>query len=83
MGAELVELETPNHFAFEQVFTDGRIAPFMRVIDQWLIGFDRQESLAPSLREGVYSQLLMDVAHESNETGTWVNVPDFKFPHLM
>ncbi len=75
VGEELAELETPKHLAFEQVFSDGRIAPFLRVIDQWLISLDRQESLAPSLKEGVYSQLLMDIAHESNETGTWVTVP--------
>ncbi|MER3433801.1 MAG: oxidoreductase [Leptolyngbya sp. ERB_1_1] len=75
VGQELAELEIPKQFAFQQVFADGRIAPFMRVIDQWLIGLDRQESLAPSLKEGVYSQLLMDLAHESNETGTWVTVP--------
>ena len=75
IGQELVELEIPGHFAFEQVFADGRIAPFIRVVDQWLTGFDRQESLAPWLKEGVNSQLLMDVAHESNQTGTWVRVP--------
>jgi len=33
-------------------------------------------SLVPSLREGVYSQLLMDLTQESNATGTWVNVPE-------
>lgn len=75
VGQELVELEIPKYYAFEQVFPDGRIAPFIRVIDQWMVSIDRQESLAPSLREGVYSQLLMDLAHESNATGTCVTVP--------
>jgi predicted dehydrogenase len=75
VGQELAELEIPKQLAFEQVFADGRIAPFIRVIDQWVLSLDRQESLSPSLKEGVYSQLLMDLAHESNETGTWVTVP--------
>ncbi|MCU0547899.1 MAG: Gfo/Idh/MocA family oxidoreductase [Leptolyngbya sp. Prado105] len=75
IGQELAELEIPKPFGFEQVFADGRIAPFIRVVDQWVLGIDRQESLSPSLKEGVYSQLLMDLAHESNETGTWVTVP--------
>lgn len=75
IGQDLAEIEIPKQYAFEQVFSDGRIAPFIRVIDQWLISIDRQESIAPSLKEGVYSQLLMDLAHESNETGTWVKVP--------
>jgi hypothetical protein len=34
--------------------------------------------MVPSLREGVYSQLLMDLTQESSETGTWVNVPDLE-----
>ena len=74
-GKELTELEIPQRLAFPQVFADGRIAPFIRVVNQWVVSIDRQESLSPSLREGVYSQLLMDLSHESNETGTWVNVP--------
>jgi len=45
------------------------------VVNQFVLSLDRRESLPPSLQEGVYSQLLMDLAHESNETGTWVNVP--------
>jgi predicted dehydrogenase len=76
-GETLTELEIPQHLAFPQVFTDGRIAPLLRVIDQWLLSIDRQESLAPALRQGVYSQLLMDIAQESNQTGTWVKVPQY------
>ncbi|MEK0195400.1 oxidoreductase, partial [Microcoleus anatoxicus PTRS1] len=30
----------------------------------------------PSLREGVYSQLLMDLTQESHATGTWVEIPN-------
>ncbi len=75
-GQPLAELEIPQRLAFSQVYADGRIAPFMRVIDQLVLSIDRRESLPPSLTEGVYSQRLMDLAHESNETGTWVNVPD-------
>jgi hypothetical protein len=39
---------------------------------------ERGESLTPSLREGLYSQLLMDLTHQSNETGTWINVPNLE-----
>ncbi|MBW4421283.1 MAG: Gfo/Idh/MocA family oxidoreductase [Myxacorys californica WJT36-NPBG1] len=74
-GKELTELDIPKRLAFPQVFPDGRIAPFIRVVDQWVLSIDRQETLPPSLKEGVYTQLLMDLAHESNETGTWVTVP--------
>lgn len=75
-GQPLAELKIPKHLEFPQVYPDGRIAPFMRVIDRWVEAIQTGDSLVPSLREGVYSQLLMDLTHESNATGTWVSVPD-------
>ncbi|MCA1993500.1 MAG: Gfo/Idh/MocA family oxidoreductase, partial [Coleofasciculus sp. S288] len=74
-GKPLAEVEIPKRLAFSQVYTDGRLAPFMRVVDQWVKGIDRGQTITPSLREGVYSQLLMDLTHQSNETGGWVDVP--------
>jgi hypothetical protein len=48
------------------------------VVDQWVQGIDQGEALTPSLREGVYSQLLMDLTHQSNETARWVEVPSLE-----
>lgn len=75
-GKSLVEVEIPTRLAFPQVFTDGRLAPFIRVVDRFLESIDAGESLVPSLQEGVYSQLLMDLTHQSHENRCWVNVPD-------
>ncbi|MBF2018535.1 MAG: Gfo/Idh/MocA family oxidoreductase [Hydrococcus sp. C42_A2020_068] len=75
-GKSLAEVEIPKRLAFPQVFTDGRLAPFIRVVDRWVESIDAGESLVPSLREGVYSQLLMDLTHQSNEHRCWVDVPD-------
>lgn len=75
-GQPLSELSIPDRLQFPQTYSDGRIAPFIRVVDCWVQGIDRGESLTPSLREGVYSQLLMDLTHESNATNAWVEVPD-------
>ncbi|MEM8832735.1 MAG: oxidoreductase, partial [Cyanobacteria bacterium P01_G01_bin.19] len=36
---------------------------------------DSGESLIPSLKEGVYSQLLMDLTHVSHRQTSWVHVP--------
>ena len=77
-GEPLKELEIPQRLAFEQTYTDGRIAPFVRVVDNWVRGIDRGISLTPSLKEGVYSQLLMDIAHQSHQTRRWVDVPKLK-----
>ena len=73
-GKPLAEVEIPKRLAFSQTYTDGRLAPFIRVVDQWVQGIDADKVMTPSLREGVYSQLLMDLTHQSNETGSWVEV---------
>lgn len=74
----LTEVEIPQRLAFPQVFADGRLAPFIRVVDRWLEAINQGQSLTPSLREGVYSQLLMDLTHQSHQQRTWVDVPDLE-----
>lgn len=77
LAGEALELqEIPDRLAFEKTFADGRIAPFMQVVDRWVQGIEQGKSLGPSLTEGVYSQLLMDLTHQSHETRNWVDVPD-------
>jgi predicted dehydrogenase len=73
-GEELKEIEVPQRLAFPQVFPDGRLAPFIRVVDRFVESIDRGLSLAPSLKEGFYSQLLMDLTHQSHENRMWVDV---------
>lgn len=75
-GEPLTEVQIPQHLDFPQVFPDGRLAPFVRVVDRWVESIDRAKPLVPSLREGVYSQLLMDLTHQSHEQKCWVEVPD-------
>ncbi|MGK7930084.1 MAG: Gfo/Idh/MocA family protein [Microcystaceae cyanobacterium] len=75
-GEALRELEISQQLAFPKTFSDGRLAPFVRVVDQWVKGIDQKQSLTPSLKEGFYSQLLMDLTHQSNQEKCWVNVPD-------
>ncbi|MDH6068284.1 Gfo/Idh/MocA family oxidoreductase [Chrysosporum ovalisporum APH033B] len=75
-GQPLQEIEIPNRLVFPQHHTDGRISAFTRVVDQWVQGIERQQQIVPSLREGVYSQLLMDLSHQSHTTSRWIDVPD-------
>jgi predicted dehydrogenase len=75
-GKSLTDVEIPKRLAFPQVFTDGRLAPFIRVVDRWVEGINQGQSLVPSLYEGVYSQLLMDLAHQSSDNNCWVEVPN-------
>lgn len=74
-GEPLTEVEIPARLQFPQTHEDGRLAPFIRVIDRWVQSIDHHQPLAPSLQEGVYSQLLMDLTHQSNELAKWVEVP--------
>jgi predicted dehydrogenase len=77
-GEPLQELEIPERLAFPQTYPDGRLAPFVRVVDRWVESMETGQSLTPSLREGVYSQLLMDLTHQSHEANAWVDVPDLE-----
>lgn len=75
-GKSLAELEIPKRLAFTEVYPDGRLAPFIRVVDRWVDGIDQGQQVVPSLREGAYSQLLMDLTHQSSEQNAWMDVPD-------
>jgi predicted dehydrogenase len=77
-GKSLAQVEIPQRLAFPQIYNDGRLAPFIRVVDQWVQGIDSGKVIMPSLREGVYSQLLMDLTHHSSEIGSWVQVPSIE-----
>ncbi|MEA5620647.1 Gfo/Idh/MocA family oxidoreductase [Cronbergia sp. UHCC 0137] len=75
LGQPLTAMEIPKQLLFPQHYADGRICAFIRVVDQWVKGIETQEEIIPSLREGVYSQLLMDLSHQSDESGCWLDVP--------
>ena len=77
-GQPLTQVDIPKSLAFPQTYTDGRIAPFVRLVDHWLQGIDQGQAIAPSLREGIYSQLLMDITQTSHEQGSWIDIPDLE-----
>ncbi len=74
-GQTLTEQEIPKRLAFPQAFTDGRLAPFIRVVDHWVNCITTGQNAAPSLVEGVYSQCLMDLTHQSHQERRWLSVP--------
>ncbi|QIZ72366.1 Gfo/Idh/MocA family protein [Oxynema aestuarii] len=74
-GESLQKIEIPQNLTFSKTYDDGRIAPLVRLIDRWVQSIDAGQGFTPSLREGIYSQLLMDLTHQSNDRRTWVDVP--------
>ncbi|MEM1253112.1 MAG: Gfo/Idh/MocA family oxidoreductase [Cyanobacteria bacterium P01_H01_bin.21] len=75
-GKPLAPLDIPERLAFPKLYDDGRLAPFIRVVDHWVSCIDVQQNLSPSLADGVYSQLLMDLTHQAHSEQTWLTVPD-------
>lgn len=75
-GKLLKQISVPKSMDFDEVFTDGRIAPFIRVVDRFVNSINSGTTLVPSLKEGVYSQLLMDLTHKSHQSREWVDVPE-------
>jgi predicted dehydrogenase len=71
----LTEVEIPKRLNFPQLYSDGRLAPFIRVVDTWVQGIKQDQPTTPSLQEGVYSQLLMDLAQQSHQQNAWIDVP--------
>ncbi|MEH2242377.1 Gfo/Idh/MocA family protein [Nostoc sp.] len=77
-GKPLTEIEIPNRLIFPKNYADGRICAFIRVVDQWVQGIERNQEITPSLQEGIYSQLLMDLSHESHKKASWIDVPSLE-----
>ncbi len=75
-GEPLAALDIPERLAFPKLYDDGRLAPFIRVVDHWVTCIDQRQTLAPSLAEGVYSQLLMDLTQQAHSQQVWMTVPN-------
>lgn len=78
-GAALAECPIPDRLQFPTTYGDGRIAPFVRVVNHWVSDIDRGQTTEPSIWDGVRSQHLMDLAHRSNRSQAWLEVPQSLF----
>lgn len=72
-GAALEDLPIPDRLQFPTTYADGRIAPFVRVVDHWVTNISQGQATAPAIADGVRSQHLMDLAHQSHEGHSWVD----------
>ena len=75
-GEPLKPIPIPTRLEFPKTYEDGRLAPVLRVVDRWVQSIDTGKPMVPSLREGVYSQLLMDLTHQAHAQNCWLEVPD-------
>ncbi|WP_287130441.1 Gfo/Idh/MocA family protein [Candidatus Cyanaurora vandensis] len=73
-GGELTEQALPERLNFPQTYPDGRLAPFMVLAERFVQSLQTRTVMTPSLKEGLRSQILIDAAHQSQQTGSWVTV---------
>ncbi|MBE9139386.1 Gfo/Idh/MocA family oxidoreductase [Nodosilinea sp. LEGE 07088] len=78
-GKPLEVLTIPARLQFPTTYSDGRMAPFVRVVNHWVNDIDQGRATTPSIADGVRSQHLMDLAHQSHRNNTWVTVPKSLF----
>jgi predicted dehydrogenase len=74
-GELMEELKVPTRLDFPKVFADGRLAPVVRVVNEWVQSIQQNRTPTPSLRHGVYSQLLMDLTKQAHQEKQWLTVP--------
>ena len=72
-GEPLQALPIPERLQFPTTYADGRIAPFVRIVNHWVKDIEQGKATAPSIQEGIMSQHLMDLSHESHLRNSWVD----------
>ncbi len=73
-GAEWAEMPVPDRLDFPTHYPDGRLAPFIRVVETWVENIENGTQSAPGIAEGWVSQRLMDATHQSDQSGQWVTL---------
>ncbi len=71
---DLEIMPIPSEYEFAHTYKDGRLAPFIALCDRLVFAINHKIPMVPSLDEGVNSQLLMDLAHQSHQLQKWMNV---------
>jgi predicted dehydrogenase len=72
---ELELMPIPTIYDLPQTYTDGRLAPVLAICDRWVSAIKSGQPMTPSLYEGAWSQMLMDLAQKSHDQKKWMNVP--------
>jgi len=67
-------LTVPSLYDLPKLYQDGRLAPFIALCDQFVAAIESKSPMVPGLKEGIYSQLLMDLTHQAHAQKRWVTV---------
>ncbi|NUN64868.1 Gfo/Idh/MocA family oxidoreductase [Pseudanabaena biceps] len=73
--AEMEVMPIPQEYDFPKTYSDGRLAPVLAICDRWIKAIQSGSPMTPSLYEGVWSQILMDLTRTSHHQRRWLDVP--------
>ncbi|MFO0213025.1 MAG: Gfo/Idh/MocA family oxidoreductase, partial [Pseudanabaena sp.] len=59
--SEMEIVPIPPEYDLPKTYTDGRLAPVLAICDRWVKSIQLGKPMTPSLYEGAWSQLLMDL----------------------
>jgi predicted dehydrogenase len=72
---EMEVVPIPFEYDLPKTYADGRLAPVLAICDRWVQSIQTGQPMTPSLYEGAWSQLLMDLTQESHQQKKWIDVP--------
>lgn len=65
-------LAMPSDHEFPQTYADGRLAPFIALVDRLVTAINHHTTMVPGMAAGVRSQHLIDLAHQSHHERRWI-----------
>lgn len=76
-GSRVHEVPVPSGMQFDREFSDGRIAPFMRLTQRFVNAVVQHDLHAhPSFFDGHRTQVLLDAVGRANAERSWITVPE-------
>jgi predicted dehydrogenase len=71
--SEMEVMPIPPEYDLPEVYPDGRLAPVLAICDRWVRAVQSGQPMIPSLYEGAWSQILMDLTQESHHQKKWLD----------
>ena len=71
---KIQNLTADSSFNFEKTWTDGRIAPVLRIQNLWAESIFNQTPIIPGLCEGLASHKVCEAIRESSKSGLNIKI---------
>ena len=71
---KIQNLTADTSFNFEKTWTDGRIAPVLRIQNLWAESIFNQTPIIPGLYEGLASHKVCEAIRESSKSGLRIKI---------